>query len=138
MRDAHKRIELAHNFEEYGIDILGIQEHRIVHEDILKYEDIQGNTLVTTSAWRNYQGAATRGIGLLLSKRAQKSLKEVVPHTNRIILATFHGNPATTIIIVYGPTNSSDMETAEEFYRSLKPAIESVPGVVIQGSIDIY
>jgi len=127
MRDAHKRIELAHNFEEYGIDILGIQEHRIVHEDILKYEDIQGNTLVTTSAWRNDQGAATGGIGLLLSKRAKKSLKEVVPHTNRIILATFHGNPATTIIIVYGPTNSSDMETAEEFYRSLKRAIESVP-----------
>jgi len=127
IRESHKRIELEHNFEEYGIDILGIQEHRIVHEENLKYEVLEGKTLVTVSAWRNDQGAATGGIGVLLSKRSMKSLKEVTSHSNRILLCTFHGNPATTVITVYGPTNTSDEETAEQFYNDLKCVLDSVP-----------
>ena len=118
IRESHKQIELGHNFEEFGLDILGIQEHRICHDESLRYEDLEGKTLVTLTAWRNDQGAATGGIGLLLSKRAKKSLKEVAHHTDRILISTFHGNPATTV---------SDEETAEEFYDNLKRVIESVP-----------
>ena len=32
IRLQHKRTELAHLFEEQGIGILGIQEHRIIHD----------------------------------------------------------------------------------------------------------
>jgi hypothetical protein len=59
----------------HKIDILGIQEHRIVHNDNqLEYENLtDGYQLATVSAWRNSIGAATGAVGVLLSTFRQKS-----------------------------------------------------------------
>ncbi|XP_072042893.1 uncharacterized protein [Amphiura filiformis] len=59
IRENRCREELVSNLIEYNIDILGIQEHRIVHKEPVKFEDILGQTLITTSATRNRAGAAT-------------------------------------------------------------------------------
>ena len=58
IRESRNREELSSNLSKLKIDILGIQEHRIVHEEPVRYESVHGNTLVTTSATRNAVGAA--------------------------------------------------------------------------------
>ena len=55
IRLKEKREEVAYNFNVHSIDILGLQEHRIVHDEPVKYETVLGNTLITTSAWHMMQ-----------------------------------------------------------------------------------
>ena len=47
--------------------MLGIQEHRMLHIEDIKYERVNGRTVITSSAWRNDNGAATGGVGNLLN-----------------------------------------------------------------------
>ena len=46
-------------------------------------------------------GASTVEIGIMLNKISIDSLREVISHSERILISTFHGNPATSIIIIY-------------------------------------
>ena len=59
IREENNQLELKYNFESHDLDILGIQEHRIMHDETLKYNNIGHSTLITTSSWTNYQGAST-------------------------------------------------------------------------------
>ena len=52
IREEHKQIKLKYNFEYHNIDILGIQEHRIIHDEKVRYKTIGRSIFVTTSAWR--------------------------------------------------------------------------------------
>ena len=53
IREEYKQLELKYNFESHDLDILGIQEHRIMHNEKVKYNTIGHSTLITTSAWKN-------------------------------------------------------------------------------------
>lgn len=135
----HLREELTRMSSKHNYDIVGIQEHRIVHKDgegEIHYEKQEyGYTLVTASAERNTAQAAVRGVGLLLSKHARESLAEVTKISERIIKAEFSGNPATTIIVAYSPTlpcgNTSEKKLQEEkvdkFYQGLEDAVKQIP-----------
>ena len=90
---------------------------------IIKYNTIGHSTLITTVAWKNDQGSSTGGIGIILNKRSINSLCEVISHSEIILISTFHGNPATSIIIIYSPTNSSEDEVINKFYDELRRAI---------------
>jgi hypothetical protein len=127
IREQRCKEELVSNSVSYKIDVLGIQEHRIVHSEPIGYESIQGRTLITTSATRNTAGAAIGGIGVLLSPKAYRSLSSVKSHTPLILIANFHGNPKTTVIVTYCPTNVTDEDITEAHYDSLKGAIDSIP-----------
>ena len=64
-------------------------------------------TFVSIFAWKNSINAVTRGVGMPLSSCALKSVNSI----ERIQLkmcASFNGNPYTTIIFCYSPTNASD------------------------------
>ena len=37
IREEYKQLELKYNFESHDLDILGIQEHRIMHDATVKY-----------------------------------------------------------------------------------------------------
>ena len=39
-----------------------------MHYETVKYNNIGHNTLITTSAWTNYQGTSTGEIGIMLNK----------------------------------------------------------------------
>jgi hypothetical protein len=93
----------------------------------VKYETILGRTLITTSAKRNKQGAAVGGVGILLNNRALGSLASIKPHSDRVLIVNFQGNPATTVVITYCPTNVTDQDIVEIHYNSLKGAIDSIP-----------
>ncbi|XP_072017053.1 uncharacterized protein [Amphiura filiformis] len=119
--------ELVCSLMAYNIDILGIQEHRIVHKEPVRYENILGQTLITTSAVRNRAGAATGGVGIVLSSSTKSSLASVTHHTDRILAANFQGNPATTVIVTYCPTNVDNEDNIEAHYDNLRRAIDSIP-----------
>ena len=120
--------ELAHCVEERGVEILGVQEHRRVHTDhTIRYQRVGGCTFISASAWRNDAQAATGGVGLMVSPRARKALRSVHQHTDRILVCEFEGNPVTTVMSVYSPTNTTPDEVVEEFYNELGAAIQRVP-----------
>ena len=128
VREEARLEELAHCAEASGVEILGIQEHRRVHtEDPIVYHRVERCTFITASAWRNEAQAATGGVGLLLGSRARKALRRVHHHTDRILSAEFSGNPVTTVIVVYSPTNVSPSEEMEKFYEDLTTAVHDVP-----------
>ena len=66
IRMEDRKNELIYNASKKGINILGIVDHKICHDDTIKYEIIDKHTLITTYAWRNQNQASAGGIGILL------------------------------------------------------------------------
>ena len=54
-----------------------------MYDETIKYNNIGHSTLITTSAWENYQGSSTGGIGIMLNKRSINSLCEVISHSEQ-------------------------------------------------------
>lgn len=63
----------------------------------------------------------------MLGSRARKALRQVYHHTDRILIAEFSGNPVTTVIVVYSPTNVAPSEEVEKFFEDLVTAVRDVP-----------
>ena len=115
--------------EKLGLEAVCIQEHRIHHEDInIRYHNMgKGWIMATSSAEKGENNSTIRGIGLLLSPRAYKALQNIESITPRILIATFSGNPETTIITCYSPTNCSDEEVTSNFYGELTSLTKAIP-----------
>ena len=93
-REGYKRLELATQFLESGMEILGIKEHRIVHQEPITIEKFKkGVTLVTTLAWKNGAGVATGGIGFLMKSKAFEAISLIKPYGSRVLTISFNGNP---------------------------------------------
>ena len=125
-----KRQELAHNCDRHNIAILGIVDHKIVHSDedaTIKYQPCDNYKLITSSAWRNTNNAASGGVGLLINKTAENALAEVKPWNKRILIVHFNGKgyPTLTVVVHYSPVEGN--EEAEEHYETLLDAIQSIP-----------
>jgi exonuclease III len=107
-----------------GIDIIGIQEHRLITTNPTDelWSDDKNWVLIYSTATDQRQG----GVGLLMSKQIYKCLQNVNSISNRIITATFHGNPKLTVTSVYAPTESATIEDKNEFYNSLENHLEQV------------
>ena len=66
---------MANNFNKCKLSILGIIDHKIVHEEDIRIEEHDNNcVLITTSACRNLNGAAIGGVGIVVSKKALQKL----------------------------------------------------------------
>ena len=89
IRKQHYREELVLNRIECNIGVLGIQEHRIIHEEPVRYESILDRTLITTSATKNKARAATGGVDIVLNNYAKNSLASVRSYDDRILIANF-------------------------------------------------
>ncbi|XP_072049998.1 uncharacterized protein [Amphiura filiformis] len=72
-------------------------------------------------------GAAVGGVGVLLSNFARKVLVSVCYISPRILKVTLNGNPQTTIIVTYSPTNVADEDDVTDFYNQLTKATREVP-----------
>ena len=127
-REHYKRLELASLFLKSNLEVLGVQEHRIVHSEEIRIERFEkGVHLVTKSAWRNSRQAATGGVGFMLTQRAYKAVSLMKSYGKRIFLISFDGNPRLTVITVYSPTEVAPEEEAEDFHECLRAAIGEVP-----------
>ena len=129
IRESPKAMELAYRADQLDIEILGIQEHRIVHqaETEFRFTCLENHYLVTSSARRNDVQATVGGVGMLLSGRAKKALSDIRSFSLRVLVANFAGSPATTTTVAYSPTNVSDINEIENFYEHLRAAIRSTP-----------
>ena len=128
LREDWRLEEALSCMSKFSVDILGVQEHRRVSNDKITFFRSNGYQLVTVSAWRNTQQAATGGVGLILSKKAVCCLCKVEAVSKRILKATFAGNPKTTVIVAYSPTNMSTNDAEVDcFYDNLRKAIDETP-----------
>ena len=141
---------LALDLEKYATDlksksktkfIICIQEHRYFHEEvILKYHEKGKNwTLINASFWKNSSNSTIGGVGMLLSPHALKSLLNIEKISPRIVVAIFNGNPQTTIISCYSPTNVSEEQDVLHFYNELASLVRAVPRhnvLIIAGDVN--
>ena len=92
IREEYKQIELKNNFEYHHIYIyiyiLGIQEHRIIHNEKVRYKIFVRIIILTSLALRNDQGSATGGIGIMLNNILRSSLSEMISQIDRILIST--------------------------------------------------
>ena len=128
LREDWRLEELVNCMHKNDISIVGVQEHRRVTNEELKFAKVNNLHFITTPAWRNSSQAATGGVGIVLSSKAEKALRKVESVSSRIMKATFASNPETTIFVAYSPTNvSTTAEETESFYKYLRNAIDSTP-----------
>ena len=120
-----KRLELANRFNANNMSIMGIADHKIVHDEKYVVEQLNKCSLITTSAWRNSNNTPCGGVALLISKNLESSLSDIEPLNERILCANFNGNPTTTVIVHYAPVEGK--EEANEHYTNFTNAINAVP-----------
>ena len=128
LRVKEKLTELVYQFADHGLGIITLQEHRIVHAD--KVRQIQagpGETLITSTAWRNSAGASVGGVGVLMRTEYSKLICEIRAVSHRILAITLAGNPKLTVISVYSPTECANVEEVEKFHHDLRDYINTVP-----------
>ena len=138
LKDSRK-LELATHTSKFKTDVICLQEHQIIHEGEIANESFYENFLLTCSAIKNPVSAATSGVGFLLSRRAMNSFTNVEKINERIAILTLEGNPRTTIINCYSPTNVSSETEIENIYQSLSDTITQIPAhnMVIKGGISM-
>ena len=120
--------ELIRAAEKTCHEIICLQEHRFYHDNLVTKEHTFGHwKMITSSAWKNRANASIGGVGMLLSPSAYNSLNSIEMITPRIMVATFNGNPATSIISCYSPTNVSDESEVENFYQELTSLTRNIP-----------
>ena len=128
LRTENKRKELFHCFDSQSITILVVIDHKIVHnesDDDIVYNQVNSSLFITSSAWRNDVNAAVGGVGIMINKKASNVLSGVIKRNERIIIATFEGNPKTTIIFHYAPVQGNDK--TDQHYNQLSTAVKQVP-----------
>ena len=91
-QEGYKREQLTVNLIDKKIGILGIQEHTIIHQETICYENPLGRKLITSSAWRNDCGVAQGGIGILVNNNVANSLSKVESRCKRILIIHFTSN----------------------------------------------
>ena len=78
--------ELAESLHRTSADMLGVQEHKIVHPKPIRYEIVNDFTLIMSKAWRNDLRTATEGVGILLNNRCAQCLANIKSHPERVLM----------------------------------------------------
>ena len=141
LNSANQLPELVASAMKLNINVICIQEHRFFHDDVnIKHQDVgNGWIFYSASAWKTTGGATIGGVGMLLSPKAANALNNIEAVDPRIVIATFQGNPAATVISCYSPTNVRDVTEVEDFYVSLSSLVRHIPKhnfIVIGGDMN--
>ena len=129
LRAENRAAELEQQRKDAGIEILGIQEHRIVLPDQnnIEFRSLGSSFFIISSAWRNEAQASQGGVGVLIGAKGRKALLDAKRISPRILRVEFDGNPKTTVIVIYSPTNCADENDVEKFYSDLRSTLQDVP-----------
>ena len=121
--------ELVASADKFLNDVVCVQEHRFIHEDTEIKEHDAGKQwkLLTSSAWKNNMDSSIGGVAMLPGSHAYKSLNSIESITPRNLVANFNGNPQTTVICCYSPTNVTEEAECEKFYEELSSLTRQIP-----------
>ena len=113
--------QVAREMKRLGLAILGVGETRWTGTG--KVQLACGET-VLYSGLAGDNAPHERGVAMILSKEAVKSLKEWEPISERIITARLESKcQATRVIQVYAPTNDAEEDEKEDFYHQLQTTL---------------
>ena len=130
LKSVSSQAELNKLMHVYNIPIVCIQEHRYVHNDTepdIVAPSIGTSTILTASAVRNEQKTSVRGAAITINSKLLPLLVSVKKLDERIVKATFKGNPKTVVISCYSPHNNMPEEDIVNFYNKLSIAVKDVP-----------
>ena len=112
---AGKATQVAREMDRYQLDVLGISETRWTGAGRVTLAN--GSTLLYAGEEEGHQ----KGVALMISQEAQRSLMEWMPVSSRVISARFYSRfKKITIIQAYAPTNDATPEEKDDFYHQLQ------------------
>jgi exonuclease III len=135
--EAGRATQVAREMDRYHLDVLGLSEVRW---------NTSGITTLSTGHVIAYSGAPTEddehrnGVGLMMSKRAERCLIEWEPINERNITARFHARfQKISVVQCYAPTNPTELEKKEEFYNQVQRVMRRIPKrdvVIVMGDLN--
>ena len=120
-----KKEEAAKEMKRYNLDILAIQESRLIGQgrSQIALENWRGEIL-----WSGEEKYHQAGVAVILNKKASDALLAWKPISERIIYIRLGSKfSKLSLIICYAPTENAEEETKENFYYSLQAVIDTVP-----------
>ena len=126
MYETGRTAQVAREFQRYGLDILGLAKVRWINS---------GRVTLATGETLLYSGQSGDtahhiiGVGLMMNKKAFRSLLVWEPVSDRIITARFQSSFQKMTIIqmiqCYAPTNQADPDDKVIFYQQLQSVIDN-------------
>ena len=123
--EAGKSSQVSQEMKRYRLHILGVSETHWIQSG---QKQLSSGEQILYS-WREDKHHA-EGVGIILSKYAQKSLRGWEPHGERIIMASFTTRSKSinmNIVQIYAPTNDASDEDKDAFYSRLQGVIDKLP-----------
>jgi hypothetical protein len=123
--ESGKAAQVTREMDKYRLDVLGLSEVRWTTSGRVTLAS--GHTLLYSGP-PDEDDEHRNGVGLLLTKKASRSLMEWEPISERILKARFYSKfRKVSIIQCYAPTNAADQEAKTDFYEHLQNVLDGVP-----------
>ena len=104
--------------------MIGIQEHRLVTTN--PTEELWSEDRNSVFIYGSATNLRVGGVGFVISKSIYRCIQKVEVISERILHATFHGNPRLSITVVYAPTECGPSTAKDDFYASLAEHLEQL------------